>query len=67
MEKLVLLYVVGILFSYVFISENNPPVDTDLPRTPYMEGQAFRYAEASRFLVTDVQERPEGEFLIVSR
>lgn len=35
--------------------------------SPYMKGQAFRYAEAQRFLVTDVQNRPSGEFLIISR
>ena len=35
--------------------------------SPYMTGQAFRYAEAQRFLVTDFQNRPSGEFLIISR
>ena len=34
--------------------------------TPYMGGHAFRYAPASRFLVTDIQKRPEGDFLIIS-
>lgn len=32
-----------------------------------MTGQAFRYVEAQRFLVTDIQNRPSGEFLIISR
>ena len=35
--------------------------------SPYMKGQAFRYAEAQRFLVTDIQNRQSGEFLIISR
>lgn len=35
--------------------------------TPYMKGQAFRYAEANDFHITDIQNRPEGEFLIISR
>ncbi len=35
--------------------------------SPYMRGQAFRYAEAQRFLVTDIQNRPSGEFLVISR
>lgn len=35
--------------------------------TPYMSGQAFRYAEAKRFLITDIQERSEEEFLIINR
>lgn len=35
--------------------------------SPYMKGQVFRYAEAQRFLVTDIQNRQSGEFLIISR
>lgn len=35
--------------------------------SPYMKGQAFRYAEAQHFLVTDIQNRQSGEFLIISR
>ena len=36
--------------------------------SPYMEGQAFRYAPMNCFLITDIQYRGEGyEFLIISR
>jgi len=35
--------------------------------SPYMEGHAFRYAEANRFLITEIQNREEGDFLIISR
>jgi len=35
--------------------------------SPYMEGHAFRYAEASHFLITEIQNREEEDFLIISR
>jgi len=35
--------------------------------SPYMEGHAFRYAEANSFLITDIQNRKEGDFLIISK
>lgn len=35
--------------------------------TPYMKGQAFRYAETEYFCITDIQNRVEGKFLFVSR
>ena len=35
--------------------------------SPYMNGQAFRYAPAQHFLITDIQYRDTGEFLIISR
>lgn len=35
--------------------------------TPYMKGQAFRYAEANHFYITDIQNRVEGEFVFISR
>lgn len=35
--------------------------------SPYMGGQEFRYAEASHFLITDIQNREEDDFLIISK
>ena len=35
--------------------------------TPYMNGQAFRYAEAKHLYITDIQNREEGEFVIISQ
>ena len=35
--------------------------------TPYMKGQAFRYAEANKLLITDIQYRDGYDFLIISR
>lgn len=35
--------------------------------TPYMGGQAFRYAEANHFYITDIQNRVEGEIVFISR
>lgn len=35
--------------------------------TPYMKGQAFRYAEAEYFYITDIQNKIEDEFIIISR
>lgn len=35
--------------------------------TPYMGGQAFRYAQATRFFVSSIQHREEGDFLTLSR
>ena len=35
--------------------------------TPYMKGQAFRCAEANHFYITDIQNRVEGEFVVMSR
>lgn len=34
--------------------------------TPYMKGKAFRYAEAVRFYITDIQNRADGEFIVIS-
>ena len=35
--------------------------------TPYMPGQAFRYAQAVRYFVTSIQKREKGDFLILSK
>ena len=35
--------------------------------SPYMKGQAFRYAEASQYTVTEIQYRDGGEFVFLSK
>lgn len=35
--------------------------------SPHMKGHAFRYADASYFYITDIQNRESGDFLFISR
>ena len=35
--------------------------------SPYMKGHAFRYAEACPFLVSDIQKREDGDFIMISK
>lgn len=35
--------------------------------SPYMPGQAFRYAKAYEYIVEEIQPRRTGEFLVLSK